>query len=289
MYAVTGITGQVGGATARHLLEAGQSVRAVVRNPGKVAPWIRKGCEVAVADMLEREALATAFDRVEGLFLLVPSLFDPSDGFPEIRAILDALEFAIEKARPGRVVCLSTIGAQVTRPNLLNQLGLMEQRFVGLSRPTAFLRAAWFMENFVPDIRAARDEGVFRSFLQPLDHAIPMVATDDIGSVAAALLEENWSGMRTVELEGPELIGGNDVGHALASVLGHPVRAEVVPRDEWERAFRAGGMKNPTPRIQMIDGFNEGWIAFSGEAEHRQGATTLERVLARVVESSQAR
>jgi hypothetical protein len=28
----------------------------------------------------------------------------------------------------------------------------------------------------------------------------------------------------------------------------------------WEEVFRAQGMKNPTPRIQMIEGFNEGWI-----------------------------
>ena len=164
----------------------------------------------------------------------------------------------------------------------------MEQRFGGLSSPVAFLRAAWFMENFAWDIRAARDEGVFRSFLQPLDHAIPMVATDDIGRVAAALLQESWSGSRTIELEGPALVSGHDVGQALASVLGHPVRTEIVPRDQWETGFRAAGMKHPIPRIQMLDGFNEGWIAFSGEAEQRKGATTLEQVLAHLAASAQA-
>jgi NAD(P)H dehydrogenase (quinone) len=125
-------------------LGAGQTVRAVVRNPEKAAPWVKMGCDLAVADVLEAEALAKAFSGVEALFVLVPPLFDPGDGFPEIRAILDALEYAIEKARPGRVVCLSTVGAQVTRPNLLNQLALMEQRFGDLSSPVAFLRAAWF-------------------------------------------------------------------------------------------------------------------------------------------------
>ena len=41
----------------------------------------------------------------------------------------------------------------------------------------------------------------------------------------------------------------------------------VFPRETWESLFQSEGMKNPAPRIQMLDGFNEGWIEFeSGEA-----------------------
>ena len=39
MYAVTGITGRVGGVVARTLLNAGLSVRAVVRDEAKSAAW----------------------------------------------------------------------------------------------------------------------------------------------------------------------------------------------------------------------------------------------------------
>ena len=45
MYAITGVTGKVGGATARALLAAGQSVRAVVRNVDKVksgGTWVAR-------------------------------------------------------------------------------------------------------------------------------------------------------------------------------------------------------------------------------------------------------
>ena len=51
MYAITGITGQVGGAMARDLLAAGKTVRAVVRSSEKGQPWTAKGCEIAVAKM----------------------------------------------------------------------------------------------------------------------------------------------------------------------------------------------------------------------------------------------
>jgi uncharacterized protein YbjT (DUF2867 family) len=69
------------------------------------------------------------------------------------------------------VVCLSSIGTQATHPNLLNQLGLMEQTLRNRGVPIGFLRAAWFMENFAADIDPALLEGVFRSFLHPLDNA----------------------------------------------------------------------------------------------------------------------
>src|SRR5689334_16659978 len=83
MYAITGITGQVGGAMARTLLARGKAVRAVVRNVEKGQSWAAKGCEIAVADMEDVAALAAAFQGTDGVFILPPSEFDPSPGFPE--------------------------------------------------------------------------------------------------------------------------------------------------------------------------------------------------------------
>jgi hypothetical protein len=47
MYAITGISGKLGGAAARALLAAGQPVRAVLRDPEKAKRWSDLGCEVA--------------------------------------------------------------------------------------------------------------------------------------------------------------------------------------------------------------------------------------------------
>ena len=54
----------------------------------------------------------------------------------------------------------------------------------------------------------------------------------------------------------------NEIAATFADLLGRPVRMEAVPRETWESLFKSQGMKNPTPRIQMLDGFNEGWIEF---------------------------
>jgi NAD(P)H dehydrogenase (quinone) len=176
-------------------------------------------------------------------------------------------------------VFLSTVGAQVAEPNLLNNLKLTEEMLRAAQVPVAFLRAAWFMENAAWDVEAARS-GVVPSFLQPLDHAIPMVATVDIGRTAAALLRESWSGLRLVELEGPRRYSAADIGRAFTAALGREVRMEPIPRETWEQVFRSRGTKHPMPRIRMIDGFNEGWIDFEGAGEHRRGTVTLETVIA---------
>jgi NAD(P)H dehydrogenase (quinone) len=154
----------------------------------------------------------------------------------------------------------------------------------GLSTPIAFLRPAWFIENLSWDVAPARERNIISSFLQPLDRRVPMVATADIGRVAAEVLRERWNGRRVVELEGPHRVSPNEIAAAFADVLGHTVRVEVVPRDSWESLFQSQGMQNPTPRIQMLDGFNEGWIEFEGgEAGSQKGHVTLKEVLTKLI------
>jgi uncharacterized protein YbjT (DUF2867 family) len=110
-----------------------------------------------------------------------------------------------------------------------------------------------------------------------------MVATADVGRVAAELIQENWSGRRVVELEGPHRVTPNEVAATFAKILGHPVRAEAVPREAWGSLFKAQGMTNPTPRIQMLDGLNDGWIEFeAGKGGSIKGEVELETVLRRL-------
>jgi NAD(P)H dehydrogenase (quinone) len=284
MHAITGITGKVGGAVARALLSAGQRVRAVVRNPDKGRFWSDLGCEVAISEMEDAKALIRAFTDVTGVFVLPPPNFDPQPGFPEAKAVISAVRQALDATRPAKVVCLSTIGAQAAQSNLLTQRTLMEEALSTLPLPVTLLRPAWFMENLSWDIAQARDQGVISCFLQPLDKAMPMVATADVGRVAAELLLQDWTGKRVVELEGPERVSQNGIAAELSKALHRPVCAETVPREKWGAIFRAQGMHNPIPRIQMLDGFNEGWIKFEGGgAAVVKGKVSLVEVIRKLV------
>ncbi len=287
VYAITGITGKVGGALARTLLASGQPVRAVVRDAARAASWQAQGCELATASMEDAAALTAAFSGAQAVFILLPPQFDPSPGFPESRAVIDTVCAAIRHAQPGKVVCLSTIGAQARESNLLSQLSLMEQALAALPLPVTFLRPGWFMENAAWDVASARDDGVIESYLQPLDQAVPMVATADVGRLAAELLQQTWSGTRVVELEGPRRVSAHDMACAFAHVLGRPVRAVAVNRRHWESRFISQGMKHPQPRMRMLDGFNEGWICFEKPAHDIvRGEVELDTVLDALVKDA---
>src|SRR5258708_15742157 len=194
MYALTGITGKVGGALARALLADRRPVRAVVRDIKKGRFWESQGCEIALAEMQDRASLTAAFTGTDGVFILPPSEFDPAPGFPEARAVIAAVKAALESACPNKVVCLSTIGAQSTKSNLLTQRTLMEQALGELPMPITFLRPGWLMENAEWDVASARAKGMFASFLQPLAKPVPMVATADLGQITSDLFHPTWFG-----------------------------------------------------------------------------------------------
>ena len=57
------------------------------------------------------------------------------------------------------------------------------------------------------------------------------------------------------------------------------LRMEVVPRESWEALFKSQGVKNPFPRMRMLDGFNEGWIEFEKGEASLKGEVSFETVL----------
>jgi uncharacterized protein YbjT (DUF2867 family) len=289
MYAITGITGKVGGTMARALLAAGQPVRAVVRDAKKGEAWAALGCEIALAEMEDTAVLTKAFVGATAVFILPPSEFDPEPGYPEAQKVIDSVVAALTAARPKRVLCLSTIGGDAVQDNLLSQRTMLERAVTALGIPLTILRPGWYIENALWDVQSARDSGVIHSFLQPPDKLFPMVATQDVGRVAAELIQQDWSDARIVELEGPRRVSPNDLALAFASALGKPVRVETVPRDTWEALFRSQGMKNPTPRIRMLDGFNESWIEFQDTGSKAiKGRIDVDAVIAALVAAAKA-
>src|ERR1700721_3131812 len=115
MYAIMGITGRVGGAIAENLLAQGEQIRAIVRNPEKAARWRDRGAEFAVADVDDPSALASAFEAMDGVFLMIPPNFVPAPDFPETRKTLASFHAALAKAMPKKAVYLSSIGRDKPR------------------------------------------------------------------------------------------------------------------------------------------------------------------------------
>lgn len=263
MFFVSGITGKVGGAAARRLLEEGHAVRALVRDPQKAAEWSQEGVELRQGDLTDATTVAAALEGVEGAFVMQPTPVAVAPGFLEARAINAGLREALHRSTPPRLVALSSVGSQHTSGlGNITQTHLMEKALGDVPCLTAFVRAGAFIDNNVGALERASSTGWFDSFLQPTDRTFPMIAAVDIGREVARLLVGNWSGKKIVELGSP--VSPDDLASAMGEALGRPVQARPIPRERWKATLEAMGLpKDKTgPWEEMQDGFNSGWIDF---------------------------
>lgn len=250
MFFISGITGQVGGATARHLLEQGQQVRTLSRDPRKAAKWAEQGVEVRQGDLNDPVALASALEGVEGAFLMQPPVFIPAPGYPMAHENITATH-------------------------------LLEEALGEMPFPIVFARAGGFLENHLPALKGAAETGIFHSFLAPTDRPVPHVATADIGAEIARLLIGGWNGRKIVEIG--SRISPDDLARAMSEVLERPVEAQAIPRKAWASSLEAFGVAPGTssPCEEMQDGFNSGWIDFGVPGtEAVAGTTTPAQVFA---------
>ncbi len=115
---ITGATGYVGGRLAPLLLERGWNVRALARNPAKLAgrPWAaHPGCTIVRGDMLDEPSLREALRGCDAAFYLVHSMN------PAVAAFADA----DRKAAYCMVRALQALrGTQRTLPRLIYLSGL---------------------------------------------------------------------------------------------------------------------------------------------------------------------
>jgi NAD(P)H dehydrogenase (quinone) len=277
MFAVMGITGNVGGAIANTLLKQGKKVRGIVRDEAKAQAWKDKGVELVVANY--DDSLIAAFSGVEGIFAMIPPNLTPEQGFPDSVARIAAIRNAVSTAKPPRAVFLSSIGSEKTSGlGLITTTHILEEQLSSTGVPSAFLRAGSFMENILHSIGAARATGQYFAFYQPLEHAYPLIATDDIGRIGAETLLESWEGNRFLELSGPTYYSSNDVAVALGEALGKTITAVAVPQETWVETMAQNGI--PADRsgayIEMLDSFNSGWIDFGvAGTEHVKGTIDL--------------
>lgn len=263
MFFVSGVTGQVGGATARQLLGQGLTVRTLARDQQKAAEWSHRGVDVRQGDFGNATAVAAALEGVEGAFLILPPRFAPSPGFPEAKAIIASFRAALDQAPPPRLVVLSSVGSQQSSGlGNITSTHLLEEALGDLPFPTAFVRAGSFLENHTFGFEAAASSGWFDTYLTPTDRPVPMVATADIGKEIARLLASGWSGRKIVELG--SRVSPDDLARAMSEVLGRPVRARAIPREQWTASLEAQGMPHGTTGYfeEMEDAFNSGWIDF---------------------------
>jgi uncharacterized protein YbjT (DUF2867 family) len=234
MYVITGATGNTGSVVADRLLEAGQKVRVVGRDPKRLEKFTEQGAESFVADATDAGALTNAFAGAKAVYAMIP----PNIGSPDVRAheecVSDALRSAIKKNAIRYAVVLSSFGAekpQGTGPVVgVHSLEKKLERIPSLN--ALFLRAGYFMENLLPQAGVIKSFGNMAGPLRQ-DLPLPMIATRDIGARAAeALLRLDFVGKSVHELQGARDLTYAEVAKIVGAAIGKPDLAYTLVRAE---------------------------------------------------------
>lgn len=279
MYVVAGATGHVGGVAARTLLDDGAQVRVILRNPENESEWTRRGALVAIASLEDAELMADALIGADGFFTLLP--FDVTSGSPmdQEDRLVGALTAAVRRSGVGHVVLLSSHGAELdggTGPVVA--LNRAEQALRGSGAQLTALRSGFHQENVGAALVPAREQGVFPTLL-PADHPLRMVATADLGQVAAEQLLEPSGNHLTVDVQGPTYTM-RDVAKKLGGRLGRRLDLVEVPPGQWQGVLRDAGMSPPSANLfaEMYDALVAGRFIPAGD-RMIEATTPLDRLL----------
>lgn len=288
MFVVVGATGNTGSAVADMLLSRKQPVRIVVRSADKGAAWKAKGAEIAVASLDDVSALAKAFEGARGLYLLVPPNYGAQAWLTEQRARMGRAAEAVEKSGVSHVVFLSSIGGHIaegTGPIRAARYG--EQVLVRAVKNLTILRSPYFMENWAPVLGAVKGQGLLPTFIAPMAK-IPMIATDDIGRIAAEQLIAGGHGRKVVEMAGPEEYSPDQVAAALGQILGKSVTAQHAPLSAVVPTFKSFGFSDEAAKLfeEMYTSFSTGAIGYEHPASVIRGRVTLAEALKGFVKAS---
>lgn len=284
LYVVTGATGRTGSAAANALLNAGKRVRVVVRKASQGKRWAALDAEVAVADFTDHVSLSYAFSGADGAYIVSPPQYSSATLFSQAETMALSIASAATQAKFPKLVALSSIGAE--QPNgtgWITMNRMLEETLIGTGIPVTLLRAAYFMENWKALVEVATQQHLLPSFLSPLAQKRPMIATADIGHIAADALCEYWEGARIIDLEGPHRYSPIDVANHVSLKLGETIAPVLIPEDDWSQSIAGQGFSSVAISgfIEMTQGINSGHITFNDNLniERRKGIVTLEKVI----------
>ena len=232
MIVITAPTGLIGRQILENVLESGEPVRVIARDPLRIPPHLRERVEVVRGSHGDAAVVKQAFAGADAVFWLVPPNFQ-SDSVTA--AYVDFTRPACEAFRTQgvkRVVGVSALGrgtAVAGNAGLVTASLAMDDLIAATGVNYRALTLPSFMDNLLRQAEAIKNQGLFFSPIAG-DRKFPTCATRDIAAVASRLLLDNaWSGQGGVAVLGPEDLSFDDMAQIMSEVLEKPVRFQPIP------------------------------------------------------------
>ncbi len=212
---VTGATGKVGRVVVSGLLERGDAVRALVRDPATAD--LPAQAKLVRGDIRAPDLLPEDLDGVDGVFLVWPFL--AADAADEVVEVL---------ARRARRVVYLSAEAAAHRPESF--WAVVERAVERFACEWTFLRPTGFAANTLMWADQIRTSSVVRWVYGQA--ARSLIDQRDIAAVAIrALTEAGHNGARHI-LSGPRAVTQVEQVQTIGDAIGRQLRWEEIPRDE---------------------------------------------------------
>jgi uncharacterized protein YbjT (DUF2867 family) len=247
MIVVTTPTGSIGRQILENILDGGQPIRVITRNPSRLPPSVIERVEVIEGSHGNIDVVNKAFAGADTVFWLVPP--DPRAHSLEA-AFVDFTRPAADAIRSHgikRVVAVSALGRGTPMARNAGYVTAsfdMEDLIAGTGVAFRALTMPSFMDNTLRQAESIRTRGIFFSPISG-DRKLPACATRDIAAAGARLLLDSaWSGRGHVAVLGPEDLSFNDMAEIMTDVLGKPVRFQQITLDAYKATLTQRGMSD---------------------------------------------
>jgi uncharacterized protein YbjT (DUF2867 family) len=153
MILLTGITGNIGGATARGLLAKGVKFRALVRDLDKAKAWADQGVELVKGDIEDAAAVKRALAGIDRALLVMPN------GEHQEPAELAFTRTAKEAGLAWLIKLSSPEAVRGTQSPIPLAHIAAEDAIMASGMKWTFVRPSFYMQNFRGSVKSARASG----------------------------------------------------------------------------------------------------------------------------------
>jgi len=223
-FVVTGAAGHISKPLTELLLHKGHEVIVVGRSPERLAGLIAQGAKAAIGDLLDIPFLTKTFEAADGVYLMVPPMFDGDDHKKLSTIYAEGFSTAIRASGVKNAVFLSSYGAhRVHDAGAISGLGLAEQILNDLDGVNLLhLRAGYFYTNLLFSMDLVRQAGYLGNMFEIPHGDFTVVDPNDIAKAAARALDSlDFKGHGHVYVIS-DLTGTDEIAALIGKEIGLP-------------------------------------------------------------------
>jgi uncharacterized protein YbjT (DUF2867 family) len=240
MIVITTPAGQIGRQVLGNLLQSGEQLRVIARDPSQLPAEVREDLDIVEGSHGDAAVADKAFAGADAVLWVTPA----DRRAPSVEAAFagftrPAAE-AFNRHGVGRVVGVSMLGRGTpwaAQAGFVTGSLAMDDLIAASGVAYRALTNPYFMEDTARQAESIKDKGLFTSPIAG-DRKRPTVATRDIAAAASRLLlDASWSGVEEVPLLGPEDLSYNDMAEIMSQVLGKDVRLQQITFEAYKDRF----------------------------------------------------